>query len=89
MNEPIKTGDRCLVIDGTLKHKSPNIGKIVTVKSLQGEHSTLGRIWHCNGVDLIQFDGSTSTSADFPTDWLQKLNPPKLPAKVLTLERVE
>lgn len=78
MREPIKAGDKALVVDGALKSKSPNIGKTVTVNSLQGEHSKLGRIWRCSAPDLMQFDGSMGGSADFAASWLQKIDPTPL-----------
>ena len=71
--EPIKAGDQCKVIDGTLKSKSPNVGKTVAVVSIQGDHSRLGRIWRCTGESLEQFDGSIDTWADFPAVWLKKM----------------
>lgn len=83
MKEPIKSGDDCLVVGGVLRAKSPNVGKTVRVVSLQGEHSTLGRVWQCAGEKLVQFDGSISTFADFPVAWLQKVEgiEPKIDTK--------
>lgn len=86
MKEPIKAGDDCLVIDGALKEKSPNIGKQVRVVSGQGEHSKLGRIWRCTGESLAQFDGSVSSWADFPAVWLEKIEPDAPPLATTTNE---
>lgn len=88
MIKPISKGDVCRVIDGVLKQKSPNIGKLVTVVSLQGNHSKLGVIWKCTGQGLQAFDSDTkSSTADFPAIWLKRIDPPKLPDKVLTKEK--
>jgi len=84
MSEPIKSGDDCLVVGGALKGKSPNIGKRVRVVSMQGEHSTLGRIWRCTGDALMQFDGSVSGFADFPASWLEKSTPDAPPLRSTT-----
>jgi hypothetical protein len=86
MNEPIKAGDDCLVSDGALKDKSPNVGKRVRVVSGQGEHSKLGRIWRCTGENLVQFDGSVSSWADFPAVWLEKVDPDAPPVEGVTRE---
>jgi hypothetical protein len=47
MSEPIKSNDRCEVVDGLLGKNSPNLGLVVRVKSYVGDHSKLGRIWRC------------------------------------------
>ena len=77
MTEPIKAGDRCLVVDGLGRGKPPNIGLTVTVNSLQGEHSVHGRVWRCSGAGIQQLtDGggyAVTGWADFPQSWLQKL----------------
>lgn len=72
----IYTGVLCKVIGGT---DNLNLGKIVRVASLQGEHSQLGRIWRCV-VDspqdqLITEYGGVGISADFAQDWLEPLPP--------------
>lgn len=90
MTRPISKGDVCLVIDGVLKHKSPNVGKQVTVQSLQGNHSKLGVIWRCAGPDLVAFNddaGTLTGIADFPAIWLKRIDPPALPVK--SLEKTE
>ena len=75
MNEPIKTGDRCEVIAGALGTKGPNVGKLVTVGSLRGEHSEHGRIWRCHGEGLVTEFGGLGSEADFAQSWLRKLPP--------------
>jgi hypothetical protein len=73
MSEPIKSGDRCEVIGAVFGAQSPNLGKIVTVASLQGEHSVHGRIWRCTAPDLITEYGVAGIAADFAASWLRKL----------------
>lgn len=79
MSEPIKKGDLCEVIDGLQGASSPNIGLIVEVLTLAGEHSKFGRIWRCQaefaerGQPGVEVPGGT---ADFAQSWLRKL-PPK------------
>lgn len=81
MTEPIKSGDRCLVISGLGQGKSPNVGQEVTVLSLQGEHSHYGRIWRCSGPDIKQLTDAGTYQftgwADFAATWLEKIVPPK------------
>jgi hypothetical protein len=89
MSRPISKGDVCLIIDGVLKHKSPNVGKTVTVQWRVGEHSKLGVIWQCSGPDLIAFNDDTmspSGTVDVPAIWLKRIEPPPLPAKTQSLE---
>jgi hypothetical protein len=70
----IYTGVLCRVIGGT---DNLNIGKIVRVASLQGEHSVYGRIWRCTteGELLVTEFGAIGISADFAQDWLEPLPP--------------
>lgn len=79
MSAPIQSGDRCEVIGGLGREKSPNIGLTVRVVSLQGEHSHLGRIWRCEGPGVKQLtDAGTYTLtgvADFAAAWLRKIEP--------------
>lgn len=79
MKQPIKAGDRAVVIGGLGQKKSPNIGLEVTVSSLQGEHSQHGRIWRCTGDGIKQLtDAGTYVAtgwADFAQGWLQKIEP--------------
>lgn len=81
--EPIKAGDLCHVISGLKGTASPNIGLVVRVISLQGEHSQHGRVWRCEaeygergqpGMDV------PPGHMDFAQDWLKKIEPPPLPA---------
>lgn len=91
MNEPIKSGDRCEVVSGMGRHKSPNIGLTVTVESLQGEHSQHGRIWRCRGAGLKQLTSACTYIecgwADFPASWLRKLPPEAAPLAATTTDR--
>lgn len=90
MKEPIKAGDRCLVISGLARSKSPNIGLTVTVGKCLGEHSQHGRIWHCTGVGVKQLTDAggyvVTNEGDFATDWLQKLDPPPAKHRVKHIE---
>jgi hypothetical protein len=78
MSEPIKAGDLCEVIAGAFGIAGPNVGKQVTVKELRGEHSQFGRIWRCEGRDIISEFGAVGGQADFAQSWLRKL-PPTVP----------
>lgn len=79
MSEPLKAGDKATVIAGLGRSKSPNIGLVVHVKSLQGEHSQHGRVWRCTGKGVKQLGDSgqyiETGWADFPASWLQKEDP--------------
>lgn len=79
MTAPIQSGDRCEVIGGLGRDKSPNVGLTVRVVSLQGEHSQFGRIWRCEGPGVQQLtDAGTYTltgMADFAAAWLRKIEP--------------
>lgn len=77
MSEPIKVGDICEVVEGALGLKGPNVGKIVTVRALRGEHSKYGRIWQCEGSGLITEYGAVGNSMDFASSWLKKIPPEK------------
>ncbi len=86
MKRPIQSGDRCLVVGGLGRGKSPNIGLTVTAKSAQGEHSTLGRIWMCEGAGVQQLTDAGTYQvtgwADFASSWLQRIEPdPNVRAK--------
>lgn len=89
--EPIKAGDLAEVISGLQGTASPNLGLIVSVVSLQGEHSLYGRIWRCEaeygeaGQPGIAIPPG---HLDFAQDWLRKINPPPLPDKVRTKDLV-
>lgn len=85
---PLKAGDLAEVVNGASGLSSPNLGKIVTVKSVRGEHTTLGRILRCEGagISTLSGDGYVITGwADFPTSWLKKIEGPK--AKPKTKEK--
>lgn len=77
MSEPIKAGDRCIVVQGLGCGKSPNVGLTVTAGQLQGEHSKYGRVWRCHGKGIKQLadhGGYVDCGwADFPAAWLRKL----------------
>ena len=83
MNEPIKTGDRCEVVEGVFGKDSPNLGKIVTVISYEGDHSVHGRIWMCRGKGLATEYGGVGEQTSFAQSWLRKLPPEILPPKVV------
>ena len=87
MTRPIQAGDVCEVINGVYRGKSPNVGKVVTVKSLQGNHTQLGVIWRCIGKDLVVFnsDDVVGMAADFPAAWLRRIEPPAAPAQAIDL----
>lgn len=95
MKEPIKAGDLAEVVGGVLGAKSPNLGLIVKVLRLSGEHSLYGRIWACDAEFATRAqsgaDGIPPNVVDFAQDWLRKIEPPPLPAKSQTknLELVE
>lgn len=78
-------GVLCKVIGGT---DGLNIGKIVKIASLQGEHSKLGRIWRCAVVagQLVTEYGAVGVSADFAQDWLEPLLPLTEPEKTLEMQ---
>ena len=70
----IYAGTLCKVIGGT---DGLNVGKLVRVVSLQGEHSKLGRIWRCtaeNGALVTEY-GAVGDAADFAQSWLEPLPP--------------
>ena len=79
MSAPIQAGDRCRVISGLGRSKSPNLGLTVRVVSLQGEHSQHGRIWRCagDGVQQLQDNGQyrVTGEADFSVAWISKIEP--------------
>ena len=87
MKEPIKAGDICEVICGMGVRKSPNLGLRVMAISLQGDHSRFGRVWRCSGEGVTQLtdagDYVKTGWADFPTDWLRKIEPDALPPEAV------
>ena len=92
MNEPLKAGDMCEIVGGMGRRRSPNLGLTVTVRSAQGEHSRLGRIWRCEGKGVMQMTDAGGYVvhgwADFPAAWLRKLPPEATPPEVKSLEVV-
>jgi hypothetical protein len=84
MSEPIKAGDRCLVVSGVFGNDGLNIGKEVIVDCLRGDHSEFGRIWRCSGVNLITEYGNKGKFADFAVSWLKKL-----PKESLNMKKTE
>ena len=91
MKQPIKRGDRAVVIGGLGRHKSPNLGLTVEVGQCFGEHSMLGRVWHCTNPEIKQLTDSggyvVTGEADFAQSWLRKIEPDALPAA--TVEKAE
>lgn len=85
MKEPIKAGDLAEVINGLLGEKSPNLGLIVKVLHMAGEHSLYGRIWACDAEFATRgqpgAEGIPPNVVEFAQDWLRKIEPPPLPAK--------
>ena len=83
MSEPIKAGDLAEVISGLQGTASPNIGLVVSVVSLQGEHSLYGRIWRCEAEygerGQPRTDDVPLGILDFAQAWLRKINPPPFP----------
>lgn len=80
MSEPIKAGDLAEVIDGLRGKDSPNLGLVVRVRQLVGEHSKLGRIWRCEAEfaerGQVGTDKVPGHMADFAQAWLRKIEPP-------------
>ena len=85
MKALIQSGDQCLVISGLGRHKSPNLGLTVMAQYFLGEHSQHGRMWRCGGDGIQQLTDAgtyvTTPTADFASAWLQKIEPPELPAE--------
>lgn len=93
-HEPIKAGDLAEVIDGMQGKQSPNLGLIVQVKSLAGEHSFYGRIWRCEAEYGIRGQEGSNVPGglmDFAQTWLRKIQPPPTPLKsqTKTLELIQ
>lgn len=86
MNQPIKAGDVCLVVDGLGQGKSPNVGKVVVVgQRIYGahgmDHTRFGPVVRCKGEGVVQLGDAgeyvVTGWADFPTAWLKRIEPPK------------
>ncbi|HEV2606878.1 MAG TPA: hypothetical protein VGT79_02740 [Xanthomonadaceae bacterium] len=89
MNEPIKQGDLCEVIDGALGAASPNIGLRVVVIQRDGEHSKFGPMWLCEGDAELAQPGTRDVPlgrAHYAQAWLKKVPKAPLPAKVQQME---
>jgi hypothetical protein len=87
MNEPIKAGDKCRVIRGVARRKSPNVGLEVTVAGHVGEHSEYGRVVRIVGDKVQQLHPDSGEFivmgwADCPVAWLEKA--PRPPARMTT-----
>lgn len=76
MTAPIQSGDMAEIIEGALGNQGPNVGKIVRVESLRGEHSQHGRIWRVSGEGLVTEYGALGNQADCAQSWLRKIEPP-------------
>jgi hypothetical protein len=79
MTKPIQAGDLAEVVGGFFGSESPNLGLIVKVLSLRGQHSTFGNIWRCEAqyAELGQPGiGCPPGQADFAQHWLRKIEPP-------------
>lgn len=83
----IKPGILCRVIGGAL-HPSPNLGKIVTVSTYQGEHTLWGDVWRCTGEDLVSEYGVKAIALDFAADWLEPLKKVEDNQKEINEEKV-
>lgn len=88
MQEPIKSGDLCHIVEGALGKKGPNIGKVVTVTAFRGEHSKHGRIWQVTGSSLVTEYGAVALAV-CAQSWLKKIEPPNLPLKQREKELVD
>jgi hypothetical protein len=79
MSTPIKAGDLCEVIGGLTGANSPNLGLIVRVLQLRGQHSWLGNIWRCEAEYAVQAQPGINVppgTTDFAQQWLKKIEPP-------------
>lgn len=84
MREPIKAGDRCRIVRGMAQHKSPNVGREVTVgATIMGNHganhSVFGRIVEVKGAGVQQMNDTgdfvVTGWAHIPVAWLEKIDP--------------
>lgn len=87
MQKPISAGDKCIIIRGLAQQKSPNIGKIVTVRQrILGEHgldhSKFGPVVRVEGPEVYQMNDTGQFInlkwADIPVAWLKRIDPHKL-----------
>lgn len=86
MSEPIKKGDLAIIIYGFNGNKSPNVGKIVTVGMMAGDHPTLGPMVKIHGENLIIENRPPANECNILISWLKKVNGPPLPTKTKTKE---
>ena len=77
-----KQGDIAMIIGGALEGSNANVGKMVRVGVLMGDHSKYGQIWHVHalGQDLVTEYGATGRECDCADEWLDPLPPDALPA---------
>jgi hypothetical protein len=73
----IKRGDTAVITEGVLGKKSPNVGRVVTVGYLQGQHSRHGNVWRVHGENLVSEYGGVGGELDCPQVWLRKIEKPK------------
>lgn len=68
----VKKGDLAVIIKSTF---GLNIGRIVEVGDMMGEHSQLGAIWHVRtkGRALVTDYGAIGPECDCADDWLRPL----------------
>lgn len=87
MSKPISAGDVCIITRGLTLNKSPNVGKIVTVRQrILGEHgldhSKFGPVVRVEGPEVYQMNDVGNFInlkwADIPVAWLKRIDPPKL-----------
>ena len=87
MSSPIKAGDLAEVIGGLTGKASPNLGLIVKVLSLRGQHSSLGNIWRCEAQYAVRGQPGVDVppgATDFAQQWLRKIEPPTSTKTVVT-----
>ena len=78
---PLQRGDRAVIVQS---HNPVNIGKIVTVGYMRGEHPVLGRLVRVHGDDIRRRNGTTAEEADSPISWLRRINDPDKPSTTQT-----
>lgn len=81
MKQPIKRGDRAIIINSVDGVNGHTVGKEVTVGQWVGEHTEYGNIWRVHGEGLISEYGGVGDSVDCAQSWLQKIDPEE-PKKV-------
>jgi len=89
MSKPIESGCLAEVIFGLSGLDSPNIGLIVRVVSLQGEHTQHGRIWRCKAEYAERGQPGVNVPpgySDFAQNWLRRIDEDKTKPKELIKE---